>query len=76
MVIDHSYLSCEHHLAMVAGIGMVTSPANILLIGLGGGLLATYINKYFPEVSRMLHIVFGYEITNLLFNIACIFGMN
>ncbi|XP_068207837.1 eEF1A lysine and N-terminal methyltransferase isoform X1 [Palaemon carinicauda] len=49
IAIDHSYLSCEHHLAMVAGLGLIKFPADLLLIGLGGGLLATYIHKYFSE---------------------------
>ncbi|KAK7084433.1 Methyltransferase-like protein 13 [Halocaridina rubra] len=51
VTIDHSYLSCEHHLAMVGGLGLVMYPAELLLIGLGGGPLATYIHRYFPQAT-------------------------
>lgn len=50
VTIDYSFLSCAHHLAMAAGLGIITVPAaELLLIGLGGGLLATYIHRYFPK---------------------------
>ena len=54
--IDFSYLSCEHHLAMVTGIGLSCDNPKILLVGLGGGLLATYIHKYLENVS--LHVFY------------------
>lgn len=50
LTIDYSYLSCEHHLAMVGGLGLIPS-GDVLLVGLGGGPLATYIHKYIPKVG-------------------------
>ncbi|XP_047469133.1 eEF1A lysine and N-terminal methyltransferase-like [Penaeus chinensis] len=50
LTIDYSYLSCEHHLAMVGGLGLIPS-GDVLLVGLGGGPLATYIHKYIPKVT-------------------------
>lgn len=49
--IDYSFLSCQHHLAMVTGLGLVTPTAELLLVGLGGGPLATYIHKYFQKIT-------------------------
>lgn len=53
LTIDYSYLSCEHHLAMVGGLGLIPS-GDILLVGLGGGPLATYIHKYIPKVGAFV----------------------
>nr|KAG5705790.1 hypothetical protein BaRGS_027449 [Batillaria attramentaria] len=51
--IDKSYLSCGHHHAMIAGLAFlpqeVSSP-RVLLIGLGGGPLAAFIDQHFPKV--------------------------
>lgn len=49
--LDHSYLACEHHLAMIGGLGVMKEPSKILLVGLGGGPLATYMHKYITNVS-------------------------
>ncbi|XP_069175282.1 eEF1A lysine and N-terminal methyltransferase isoform X2 [Procambarus clarkii] len=49
--VDYSFLSCEHHVAMVGGMGLVELASDLLLVGLGGGPLATYIHKYFPKVT-------------------------
>lgn len=60
--VDHSHLSCQHHLAMVGGMALGppaphpptnTPGPQVLLLGLGGGLLATYIHKYFPKVVAL-----------------------
>ncbi|XP_052790204.1 eEF1A lysine and N-terminal methyltransferase-like [Mya arenaria] len=59
IVVDKSYLACQHHVAMVAGMSCVQSgrltdllegDMSVLLIGLGGGGLPTYIHQYFPQV--------------------------
>ncbi|KAF2363342.1 S-adenosyl-L-methionine-dependent methyltransferase [Trinorchestia longiramus] len=49
--LDHSYLSCQHHLAMVGSLGLVGCRGRGLLLGLGGGPLATYIHQHFPKIS-------------------------
>ena len=53
-IIDHSYLSCDYHLAISAGIsfaGLSKRQPNevlkVLLIGLGGGGLAMFLAKQF-----------------------------
>ncbi|XP_076436288.1 eEF1A lysine and N-terminal methyltransferase-like [Babylonia areolata] len=52
-LIDQSYLACQHHHAMLAGLAFlppqVTEP-QVLLVGLGGGLLAAFLNQHFPQV--------------------------
>ncbi|KAK8737067.1 hypothetical protein OTU49_004784 [Cherax quadricarinatus] len=50
VTVDYSYLSCEHHLAMVGGLGLTSTLSDLLVVGLGGGSLASYIHKYFPQV--------------------------
>ncbi|KAK4317286.1 hypothetical protein Pmani_011625 [Petrolisthes manimaculis] len=61
--VDFSHLSCQHHLAMVGGMALAppapsqpqtnTPTPHVLLLGLGGGLLATYIHKYFPKTKMI-----------------------
>ncbi|WAR30760.1 EFNMT-like protein [Mya arenaria] len=60
IVVDKSYLACQHHVAMVAGMSCVQSgrltdllegDMSVLLIGLGGGGLPTYIHQYFPQTT-------------------------
>lgn len=51
--IDKSYLACGHHHAMVAGLAFLAQEVptpRVLLIGLGGGPLAAFINQHFPQV--------------------------
>lgn len=59
LVVDKSYLACQHHVAMVTGMAFVQSDnfeillncsMFVLLVGLGGGGLPTYIHQFFPEV--------------------------
>ncbi|XP_060602078.1 eEF1A lysine and N-terminal methyltransferase-like [Ruditapes philippinarum] len=59
-VVDKSYLACQHHVAMVAGLACVqcddfssllVSGLSVLLVGLGGGGLPTYIHTYYPEIE-------------------------
>ncbi|TRY74390.1 hypothetical protein TCAL_04600 [Tigriopus californicus] len=52
-VVDHSYLACAHHSYMVGALGYNFSQPEIkvLLVGLGGGALATFIKNNFPKVT-------------------------
>ncbi|NXH19905.1 MET13 protein, partial [Bucco capensis] len=52
--IDKSYLCCEHHKAMVAGLCLLGGPDPlpgiplvVLVVGLGGGSLPLFIHDYF-----------------------------
>ncbi|XP_065265636.1 eEF1A lysine and N-terminal methyltransferase isoform X2 [Emys orbicularis] len=54
--IDRSYLCCEHHKAMVAGLALLRNPEllpgaqlSVLVIGLGGGSLPLFIHDYFCQ---------------------------
>ncbi|XP_040421069.1 eEF1A lysine and N-terminal methyltransferase [Cygnus olor] len=54
--IDKSYLCCEHHKAMVAGLCLLGSPdpvpgspIAVLVVGLGGGSLPLFIHDYFSQ---------------------------
>ncbi|NXA34160.1 MET13 protein, partial [Eudromia elegans] len=53
--IDKSYLCCEHHKAMVAGLCLLESadplPASLslLVVGLGGGSLPLFLHDYFSQ---------------------------
>lgn len=53
MQVDQSYLACGHHHSMVAGLTFlspqVTQP-HVVLVGLGGGPLAAFLNQHFPQV--------------------------
>ncbi|PVD22484.1 hypothetical protein C0Q70_18298 [Pomacea canaliculata] len=52
--IDKDYLACRHHHAMVAGLAFIPSDVispQVLLVGLGGGPLAAFINHHFPKVQ-------------------------
>ncbi|XP_010168012.1 eEF1A lysine and N-terminal methyltransferase isoform X1 [Antrostomus carolinensis] len=54
--IDKSYLCCEHHRAMVAGLCLLGgpdplpgTPLAVLVVGLGGGSLPLFIHDYFSQ---------------------------
>ncbi|XP_025979230.2 eEF1A lysine and N-terminal methyltransferase isoform X2 [Dromaius novaehollandiae] len=54
--IDKSYLCCEHHKAMVAGLCLLGSPdplpgapLTVLVVGLGGGSLPLFLHDYFSQ---------------------------
>ncbi|XP_054240360.1 eEF1A lysine and N-terminal methyltransferase isoform X2 [Indicator indicator] len=54
--IDKSYLCCEHHKAMVAGLCLLGgpdplpgTPLAVLVVGLGGGSLPLFIHDYFSQ---------------------------
>ena len=50
--VDKSYLSCAHHSVMIGSLGFFLNfkESQCLIIGLGGGGLATYINTHFEKV--------------------------
>ncbi|NXG70174.1 MET13 protein, partial [Baryphthengus martii] len=54
--IDKSYLCCEHHKAMVAGLCLLGgpdplpgTPLAVLVVGLGGGSLPLFVHNYFSQ---------------------------
>ncbi|KAM5203179.1 eEF1A lysine and N-terminal methyltransferase isoform 2-T2 [Hipposideros larvatus] len=54
--IDKSYLCCEHHKAMVAGLALLRNPEllletplALLVVGLGGGSLPLFVHDHFPK---------------------------
>ncbi|XP_069867250.1 eEF1A lysine and N-terminal methyltransferase-like [Dipodomys merriami] len=54
--IDKSYLCCEHHKAMIAGLTLLRnperlldSPLALLVVGLGGGSLPLFVHDHFPK---------------------------
>uniref|UniRef100_A0A8D2P5B7 eEF1A lysine and N-terminal methyltransferase n=1 Tax=Zosterops lateralis melanops TaxID=1220523 RepID=A0A8D2P5B7_ZOSLA len=52
--IDKSYLCCEHHKAMVAGLCLLGGPdalpeLTVLVVGLGGGSLPLFVHDYFLQ---------------------------
>ncbi|KAF6292782.1 eEF1A lysine and N-terminal methyltransferase [Rhinolophus ferrumequinum] len=54
--IDKSYLCCEHHKAMVAGLALLKNPEllletplALLVVGLGGGSLPLFVHDHFPK---------------------------
>nr|KAF6396603.1 eEF1A lysine and N-terminal methyltransferase [Rousettus aegyptiacus] len=54
--IDKSYLCCEHHKAMIAGLALLRNPEMLLetplallVVGLGGGSLPLFVHDHFPK---------------------------
>ncbi|XP_078074203.1 eEF1A lysine and N-terminal methyltransferase isoform X2 [Mustelus asterias] len=55
--VDKSYLCCDHHRAMVAGLALLSekgalvadTPFSLLVVGLGGGSLPSFIHDYFSQ---------------------------
>ncbi|XP_043555813.1 eEF1A lysine and N-terminal methyltransferase isoform X1 [Chiloscyllium plagiosum] len=55
--VDKSYLCCNHHRAMIAGLVLLSkksglladTPFSLLLVGLGGGSLPSFIHDYFSQ---------------------------
>ncbi|KAM5239018.1 eEF1A lysine and N-terminal methyltransferase isoform 3-T3 [Ctenodactylus gundi] len=54
--IDKSYLCCEHHKAMIAGLALLRNPEQLLetplallVVGLGGGSLPLFVHDHFPK---------------------------
>ncbi|KAL4223238.1 Methyltransferase-like protein 13 [Mactra antiquata] len=60
VTVDKSYLACQHHISMVAGLAwvqseqfstLIGSSMSILVLGLGGGGLPTFIHQVFPQIT-------------------------
>lgn len=76
--IDYNYLACQHHLYIAIGAHATSqNNSNILVIGLGGGGLCTFMNKFLPksivtavEIDQAIVEVaikyFGLRVTNKL----------
>ncbi|XP_072276042.1 eEF1A lysine and N-terminal methyltransferase [Pyxicephalus adspersus] len=54
IVVDKSYLCCEHHKVMISGLALLRDPGvlperhiSVLVVGLGGGSLSLFIHDYF-----------------------------
>jgi spermidine synthase len=50
--VDITYLACDHHRLMSMGPALFAKP-EVLLIGLGGGGLCTFLNRCFPTVRNL-----------------------
>ena len=52
-IVDKTYLACAHHSVMIGSLGFFlnSKDTKCLLIGLGGGGLATYITTHFEKVN-------------------------
>lgn len=48
---DLTYLSCEYHIFLNLAVALLPPEANILIVGLGGGVLVNYIHHCFEKVS-------------------------
>ncbi|XP_045838831.1 eEF1A lysine and N-terminal methyltransferase isoform X3 [Meles meles] len=53
--VDKTYLCCEHHKAMIAGLALLRNPEllletplALLVVGLGGGSLPLFVHDHFP----------------------------
>ncbi|CAI9570366.1 unnamed protein product, partial [Staurois parvus] len=54
LIIDKSFLCCEHHKVMISGLALLRNPGvlpdqhiSVLVVGLGGGSLSLFIHDYF-----------------------------
>ena len=65
LVLDTELLACSHHYMMIASLGLHASQPlksisnteiKIALLGLGGGLLATFLVQHFPRVRFLLFL--------------------
>ncbi len=55
--IDFNYVSCEYHVLLNVGVSLAVNElkktrAEILLLGLGGGVLTTILHRCFKRVSN------------------------
>ena len=63
VVVDTSYLGCDHHVFMGVGVSMALKAkvkgGQVLVIGLGGGGLCTYLHNCFKEVQSLYPWIFS-----------------
>lgn len=53
-IIDPGFLACEHHIYMIVGVNTVIDlkePDEIMIVGLGGGSLCTFLYNCFPKLK-------------------------
>lgn len=50
-ILNEYELPLSYSQIMPAGLLYVTNPSNLLMIGLGGGMITTYIQRYFPKTK-------------------------
>lgn len=65
VIIDPAFLACQHHKYMSTGVGMISSIAKtceIVIIGLGGGGLCTFLHRSLKNVCNQIHTVQSVEI--------------
>jgi spermidine synthase len=70
--VDHKYLSCSHHQIITSGLTLINNQdindSNLLLIGLGGGCLPTYLlNNIQTKINLNIKVI---EIDKSMMNIA------
>ncbi len=70
--VDHKYLSCSHHQIITSGLTLMNNQdmndSNLLLIGLGGGCLPTYLlNNIQTKINLNIKVI---EIDKSMMNIA------
>lgn len=68
--VDLGYLSCQHHVIMVEELGHYVDTFNsglerVLVLGLGGGALCTYLHEKFPQL-----VIDGVEIDPMMETLA------
>lgn len=54
-IIDPGFLACSHHLFMSIGVSAAINPTEfeeIMIVGLGGGGLCTFLYNCFPKVRE------------------------
>ena len=61
---DPSRLVLEYTRMMMLGTAYVHEPKSMLMVGLGGGSLSTYLRRYFPE-ARIVNVEFDPEVPPL-----------
>lgn len=55
-IADPGFLACEHHIHMSAGVSAVIDTKEqdeIVIVGLGGGGLCTFLHHCFPKVCNI-----------------------
>lgn len=71
-VVDSGFLACDHHVYMSIGVSAAINSKEcdeIMIIGLGGGGLCTFLYNCFPKVymcTTCLYLIFfNHIVTNI-----------
>lgn len=68
-IVDHNHLTCKHHIYMsisTLSVDAQNKSRNVLLIGVGGGSLCTFLNSLLPNCN-----IVGVDIDEDIVNISC-----